>query len=116
MSIACWRSLKNRVTRKVDVQCVMLAGGTLKGLPGPPHIPLGVPAGLQSHTVKNWTRVHMPEPTKRVRINVEQKPGYSYPKPASHVRIVEEASRDHKHAFRQPARDRYQWMGALCPW
>ena len=90
--------------------------GTPIGLPGPPHIPLGVPAGLQSHTVKNWTRVHMPEPTKRVRINVEQKPGYSYPKPASNVRIVEQASRDHKHAFRQPARDRYQWMGALCPW
>lgn len=90
--------------------------GTPIGLPGPPHIPLGVPAGLQSHTVKNRTRVHMPEPTKRVHINVEQKPGYSYPKPASRVRIVEQASRDHGHAFRQPARDRYQWMGALCPW
>ena len=25
MSIACWTSLKNRVTRKVDVQCVMFA-------------------------------------------------------------------------------------------
>jgi len=90
--------------------------GTPIGLPGPPHIPLGVPAGLQSHTVKNWTRVRMPEPTKRVHINVEQKPGYSYPQPASRVRIVEQASRDHKHAFRQPPRDRYQWMGALCPW
>ncbi|MCH2119336.1 MAG: hypothetical protein MK161_16765 [Pirellulales bacterium] len=90
--------------------------GTPIGLPGPPHVPLGIPAGLQSHSIKNWTRVHMPEPTKRVRINVEQKPGYSYPKPASRVRIVEQASRDHKHAFRQPAKDRYQWIGNMCPW
>ncbi|MDG2207366.1 MAG: hypothetical protein P8K78_05635 [Pirellulales bacterium] len=90
--------------------------GTPIGLPGPPHVPLGVPAGLQSHSIKNWTRVHMPEPTKRVHINVEQKPGYSYPQPANRVRIVEQASKDHKHAFRQPWRDRYQWIGNMCPW
>ena len=90
--------------------------GTPIGLPGPPHIPLGVPAGLQSHTVKNWTRTHIPKPTRRVHINVEEKPGYSYPKPPNHVRIVEEASRDHKHAFKQPFQDMYQWIGSVCPW
>ena len=36
--------------------------GTPIGLPGPPHVPLGVPAGLQKHTIVNHTRVHMPEP------------------------------------------------------
>ena len=90
--------------------------GTPIGLPGPPHIPLGVPAGLQSHTVKNWTRTHIPKPTRRVHINVEEKPGYSYPKPPNHVRIVEEASRDHKHPFKQPFQDMYQWIGSVCGW
>ena len=90
--------------------------GTPIGLPGPPHIPLGVPAGLQAHTIKNRTRVHLPPPTENIRVNVEQKPGYSYPQPANRVRIVEQASRDHKGAFRQPRRDRYQWIGSMCPW
>ncbi len=63
--------------------------GTPIGLPGPPHVPLGVPAGLQSHTIVNHTRVCMPEPTHEVRIDVKQKPGYSYPQPPDHVRIVE---------------------------
>ena len=94
----------------------MPISGTPIGLPGPPHIPLGVPAGLQSHSIKNWTRVHMPKPTRRVHINVEEKPGYSYPKPPNNVRIVEEASRDHGHAFKQPFRDMYQWIGSVCPW
>jgi hypothetical protein len=90
--------------------------GTPIGLPGPPHVPLGVPAGLQSHSIKNWTRLHMPRPTRRVHINVEQKPGYSYPQPANRVRIVEQASRDRRHAFRQPFKDMYQWIGSVCPW
>ena len=32
--------------------------GTPIGLPGPPHVPLGAPAGLQKHVMKNRTRVH----------------------------------------------------------
>lgn len=63
--------------------------GTPIGLPGPPHIPLGVPAGLQCHTVTNHTRVHIPPPTESVKIDVKQRPGLSYPEPANHVRIVE---------------------------
>jgi hypothetical protein len=67
----------------------MTTCGTPIGLPGPPHIPLGVPAGLRKHTVKNHTRVHMPKPTEKVRIDVKQFPGMSYPKPASRALIIE---------------------------
>jgi hypothetical protein len=66
--------------------------GTPIGLPGPPHVPLGVPAGLQSHTIVNHTRVHLPEPTKHMRIDVKQTPGMSYPEPVNHERIVERTS------------------------
>lgn len=63
--------------------------GTPIGLPGPPHVPLGIPAGLQRHVIKNDTCVHIPPPTKKVKIHVKQTPGMSYPKPASHVYIHE---------------------------
>jgi hypothetical protein len=63
--------------------------GTPIGLPGPPHIPLGVPAGMQRHEIVNHTNVCLPEPTHRIRIDVKEKPGYSYPQPPDHVRIVE---------------------------
>ncbi len=67
----------------------MPMSGTPIGLPGPPHVPLGVPAGLQKHVVKNHTRMRMPEPTEKMKIDVRQRPGFSYPKPVSHVSIVE---------------------------
>lgn len=67
----------------------MPMSGTPIGLPGPPHIPLGVPAGLQQHVVKNHTHVHLPDPVKRFKIDVKQTPGYSYPKPVNHVSIHE---------------------------
>jgi len=67
----------------------MPMSGTPIGLPGPPHIPLGIPAGLQKHVIKNHTRARIPGPTKKVKIDVRQIPGHSYPKPANHVRIVE---------------------------
>jgi len=63
--------------------------GTPIGLPGPPHVPLGAPAGLQKHVIANHTCVHMPEPTTKVRIDVKQTPGISYPAPANHVKIWE---------------------------
>jgi len=63
--------------------------GTPIGLPGPPHVPLGIPAGLRKHVIKNHTPIRIPRPTRRVRIDVRQQPGFSYPKPANHVRIVE---------------------------
>jgi hypothetical protein len=63
--------------------------GTPIGLPGPPHVPLGGPAGLQQHVVRNHTYQHIPNPTRKVRIDVKQKPGFTYPKPPSHAWIRE---------------------------
>jgi hypothetical protein len=87
--------------------------GTPIGLPGPPSVPLGVPAGLQKHVMKNHTRVNLPEPTQRVRIDVKQKPGLSYPKPAHHVRIVERTSPG-VGAYRQPLTDRHECVKPDC--
>jgi hypothetical protein len=66
--------------------------GTPIGLAGPPHIPLGVPAGLQGQTIVNHTRVKLPQPVTHERIDVRQEPGISYPEPVNHVRIVERTS------------------------
>ncbi len=66
--------------------------GTPIGLPGPPHIPLGVPAGFQSHTMTNRTRTHLPPPTKRMHISVKQRPGNDYPRPVDKV-MVDEVNR-----------------------
>ncbi len=63
--------------------------GTPIGLPGPPHIPLGSPAGLTKHVMKNRTRVLMPPPVHKMRISVKQRPGMDYPRPVNHVRIDE---------------------------
>ncbi|HTQ39985.1 MAG TPA: hypothetical protein VMJ32_13235 [Pirellulales bacterium] len=63
--------------------------GTPIGLPGPPYVPLGVPAGLQRHIMTNETHMHIPPPTEQVNIRVAQIPGMSYPKPVDHVKIVE---------------------------
>ncbi|MBN2023710.1 MAG: hypothetical protein JW809_13065 [Pirellulales bacterium] len=85
----------------------MPMSGTPIGLPGPPHVPLGVPAGLQKHVIKNHTSVRIPEPTRKVEIDVKQRPGLSYPKPADRVRIVETA-RPGLGLFRQPATNTYE--------
>lgn len=71
------------------------------GLPGPPHIPLGIPAGLQRHTITNHTAVQLPDPTKRVNMHVQQVPGISYPRPADRVLIREQTVRP-RHLNRQP--------------
>ncbi len=67
----------------------MPISGTPIGLPGPPHIPLGIPAGLQSHTMRNNTSVRMPGPVKNFKMSVKHAPGFSYPKPVSNVHIKE---------------------------
>ena len=64
--------------------------GTPIGLPGPPHIPLGIPAGLQRHQIVNHTKVKIPGPSDHISIHVEQKPGLSYPAPADTIHITEE--------------------------
>jgi hypothetical protein len=65
--------------------------GTPIGLPGPPHIPLGSPAGMRNHTMRNHTFVKIPKPTQNVKIHVKQSPGMTYPKPASHAYVHEKA-------------------------
>lgn len=68
----------------------MPISGTPIGLPGPPHIPLGTPAGLQKHVMRNHTPLHIPEPVHKLRVDVRSQPGYSYPKPPTHVKIHEQ--------------------------
>jgi hypothetical protein len=64
--------------------------GTPIGLPGPPHIPLGGPAGLQKHVMYNHTQFNIPGPTEKLKLHVKQQPGFSYPRPASHAYIKEQ--------------------------
>lgn len=85
----------------------MPMSGTPIGLPGPPHIPLGGPAGLRKHVMKNHTHIHIPEPTHKVRLDVKQSPGMSYPKPPSRAYIHEQSI----HAtpiYHQPAGVKHQ--------
>jgi hypothetical protein len=86
--------------------------GTPIGLPGPPHIPLGVPAGLQKHVVKNHTHYHIPGPVEKVKIDVKQTPGLSYPKPVDHVHI-HERSYVPPLVFHQPFADHHHNVGHL---
>lgn len=85
--------------------------GTPIGLPGPPHVPFGIPAGLQKQSIVNHTRVHLPCPTEHERIDVRQVPGMSYPKPVDHVRIVERTSPGCGY-YKQPLFDRRE---KVCP-
>ena len=105
-------SAQNYISGVTGPQYGMPMCGTPIGLPGPPHIPLGVPAGLQKHVMRNHTNVDMPGPTEKMRIDVRQDPGFSYPKPVSHVQIVEQAQSG-LGSFFQPLADRHQgvWPG-----
>ncbi len=67
--------------------------GTPIGLPGPPHVPLGAPAGLQKHVMKNRTRIHLPPPVTQMKVSVKHRPGLNYPKPVNHV-YVDETQRE----------------------
>jgi hypothetical protein len=83
--------------------------GTPIGLPGPAHIPLGIPAGLQKHTITNHTKMHIPPPTRELKLHVQQNPGLSYPKPAHRAYIAE--NHDVPNIMlRQPKEDRKRWV------
>jgi hypothetical protein len=98
--------------------------GTPIGLPGPAHIPLGIPAGLQKHTITNHTKTHIPPPTRQMALHVQQSPGLSYPKPARHAYVSERADVPHLK-LRQPHEDRKRFVdnggpdadaaAGLCP-
>lgn len=80
----------NMVAGVTAPQYGMTYSGTPIGLPGPPHIPFGHPAGLQQHVMKNKTHMHIPDPVDKMKMTVRQQPGYSYPTPPSHIRIHEQ--------------------------
>lgn len=65
--------------------------GTPIGLPGPPHVPLGSPAGLQKHVMHNHTFVHVPGPTPKLNVHVKHTPGIVYPQQPSRAYIHEHA-------------------------
>ncbi|MBW3596828.1 MAG: hypothetical protein KY475_06075 [Planctomycetes bacterium] len=81
--------------------------GTPIGLPGPPHIPLGVPAGLQSHKMRNWTRTRLPQPTEHQRVHVQHRPGFSYPRPASRAFIQTQMIHP-APSYRQPPGNKFK--------
>ncbi|GIW98423.1 MAG: hypothetical protein KatS3mg111_1756 [Pirellulaceae bacterium] len=83
-------SLPGYVAGVTAPQYGMTYSGTPIGLPGPPHIPLGSPAGLQKHTIRNRTHQHIPDPVSNVKMTVRQNPGISYPKPANRVHVREQ--------------------------
>ncbi|MEX2307804.1 MAG: hypothetical protein WD738_09450 [Pirellulales bacterium] len=79
--------------------------GTPIGLPGPPHVPLGVPAGLQKHVMTNRTRVLLPPPTAQVHLSVKQRPGLNYPRPVTNAYVDE--------TQREPLRLMPGWLSGL---
>jgi hypothetical protein len=83
--------------------------GTPIGLPGPAHIPLGVPAGLQKHSITNHTKMHIPPPSREMRLHVQEYPGLSYPKPARHAYVAERHDVPHVH-LKQPWEDRTRYV------
>jgi len=80
----------NMVSGVTAPQYGMPQSGTPIGLVGPPHIPFGAPAGLQSHVIRNKTHMNIPDPVSKVKGTVRHQPGYSYPTPPSRFNIKEQ--------------------------
>ncbi|NOX53960.1 MAG: hypothetical protein GXP27_05870 [Planctomycetes bacterium] len=59
------------------------------GLPGPPHLPLGKPAALKSHTIRNLTKMELPPPPDQLLIDVKHSPGLRMPEPVKHIQYSE---------------------------
>ncbi len=78
--------------------------GTNIGLPGPPHIPMGGPAGLQRYSMHNHTAHAIPGPTTGVNVHVKQQPGLTYPRPADKILVKERTIRP-PHFNAQPPAD-----------
>ena len=83
-------ALPGMISGVTTPQYGMPMSGTPIGLPGPPHIPFGQPAGLKKHVMRNHTSINIPRPVEKVKMNVRMQPGMSYPNPVSRVRITEQ--------------------------
>ena len=59
------------------------------GLPGAAHLPFGGQAGLRSHTIRDRSSQHIPEPVSDVLIDVKKTPGIRIPDPVQHIRYEE---------------------------
>ena len=64
--------------------------GTPFGIPGPPHVPFGGPAGVVKHSMKRHTRMHIPESPRNIGIHLRERPGYSVPHMPNRARITEQ--------------------------
>jgi hypothetical protein len=53
--------------------------------------------------------MHIPGPTEKMSIHVQQKPGFSYPKPAEHMFIQEQLYHPALN-YHQPAGNKYQYL------
>ena len=71
--------------RRVAESWGMPITATPTGLPGPPHLPFGGQAGLKSHTVRDRTKTHIPDPVQHFSVDVRKKPGIRIPDPVQHV-------------------------------
>ncbi len=89
--------------------------GTNIGLPGPPHIPLGGPAGLRNYSMHNHTAMQIPGPTPNVNVHLRQKPGLTYPRPADKVLIQEHTMRPPHYNTQPPSDQVYGQLPANCP-
>ena len=83
-------ALPGMISGVTTPQYGMPMSGTPIGLPGPPHLPFGQPAGLKKHVMRNHTSISIPRPVDKVKMNVRMQPGMSYPNPVSRVRITEQ--------------------------
>jgi hypothetical protein len=77
--------------------------GTPIGLPGPPHIPLGRPAGLRTHTMRNLSDNHIPQPVEDLLIDVRHEPGINMPEPVRHIQYTETHPIYHEGEVSRPA-------------
>lgn len=90
--------------------------GTPIGLAGPPHLPLGGPAGLKNLTVRNTTRMNLPKPTESMLIDVQHDPGLSLPEPVRYIQYKETHPVHRADELSNPAWNaRGQGQGQYCP-
>ena len=71
--------------------------------------------GLQQHVMHNWTINHLPGPTEKLKVNVRQSPGLSYPKQPHHVNILERNAVQRAPFVQQPADKTYILPGEMPP-
>ncbi len=89
--------------------------GTPIGLPGPPHVPLGRPAGLKSHTMRNLTDVDLGQPVDHLLIDVKHDPGLSLPHPVKHIQYTEKHPVYGPGELSMPYGAGAPGAGAYCP-